>query len=116
MSFFTPMPTDDLLGSYVENHLGNINEMSDDEVLELLADCDAFVYAIGADERWLPDAPAYRSFYQANIIPTQRIARLFAQAGVKKFVLYGSYFAEFAELMSDSGHKDMGYPGTSCIC
>lgn len=110
-----PMPTDDLFDARVENHLGNISDFSDEEVLALLKGVDSFVYAIGADERWLPDAPAYKSFYEANVRPTQRVARLCAQAGVKNFVLFGSYFAEFAERFPDSGLKDTGYAGTRLL-
>ncbi len=34
---------------------------------------------------------------------------------MKDFVLYESYFAEFAERMPESGLKDMGYPGTRLL-
>lgn len=110
-----PMPAEDLFPESVENHLADINDLSDQEILTLLEGVDAFVYAIGADERWLPDAPAYKSFYDANVLPTQRIARLCVQAGVKDFVLYGSYFSEFAERLPEFGLKDMGYPGTRLL-
>lgn len=33
-----PMPTDDLLPKEVERSLGNINELSDQEIVELLSD------------------------------------------------------------------------------
>lgn len=65
-----PMPSDNLFDERVENHLGDINAMSDEELLHLIKGCEAFVYAIGADERWLTDAPAYKSFYDANVLPT----------------------------------------------
>ena len=110
-----PMPSEDLFPKEVESSLGNINDLSDEEVLELLKDVDGFVYAIGADERWLPEAPAYKSFYEANVRPTQRIARLCAQAGVKDFVVYGSYFAEFAERLPEFKLKDTGYAGTRLL-
>ena len=92
-----PMPTEDLLPSEVECTLGDINELSDNEIKELLSDCYGFVYAAGADERIVPPAPALKFFYEANVLPTQRLARLAKEAGLKKFVVYGSYFAEFAE-------------------
>lgn len=110
-----PMPNQNLFDDRVDNHLGDVNEMSDEELLQLIKGCDAFVYAIGADERWLPDKPAYKAFYEANVRPTQRIARLCVEAGVKSFVLYGSYFAEFAERMPEFGLKDMPYPGTRLL-
>lgn len=110
-----PMPEEGLFPEGVESVLADVNAMSDEEVLELLKGVDHFVYAIGADERVLPDAPAYRFFYEANVLPTQRLARLAAKAGVKDFVVYGSYFAEFAERMPDSGLKDQAYPATRLL-
>ncbi len=53
-------PSDNLFDERVENHLGDINAMSDEELLHLIKGCEAFVYAIGADERWLPDHPHIR--------------------------------------------------------
>lgn len=110
-----PMPTEDLLPNEVECRLGNINEMTDEEVLDLLKGVDGFVYAAGADERVVPDAPAVKFFYEANVLPTQRLARLAKQAGVKKFVLYGSYFAHFAEVWTDLPLKDNAYPRTRLL-
>lgn len=92
-----PMPSENLLPKEVECHLGNINEMTDEEISTMLQGKDAFIYAAGVDERVLPDAPANRFFYEENVVPTQRLARLAREAGVKKFVLFGSYFSHFAE-------------------
>ena len=107
-----PVPAENLFPDSVENHLGDISSYTDDEVLSLMTGCDVVVYAIGADERWLPDAPAYKIFYEANVLPTQRIARLSVQAGVKHFVLFGSYFSEFAVRLPQFNLKDTGYVGT----
>ncbi|WP_204122876.1 NAD-dependent epimerase/dehydratase family protein [Lacticaseibacillus mingshuiensis] len=112
-----PVPADNLLPSEVELSLGNINELSDSAIEALLADCEGFVYAAGADERVVPDAPALSFFYEANVLPTQRIARLAARAGVKKFVVFGSYFAEFSERWADSMPrlKNEPYPNTRLL-
>ncbi|UJF16302.1 NAD-dependent epimerase/dehydratase family protein [Jeotgalibaca sp. MA1X17-3] len=110
-----PMPDENLFPSEVENKLGNMNELSDEEIKELLKDCEGFIYAAGADERTVPPAPALKFFYNANVIPTQRIARLARESGVKKFVIFGSYFAEFAERLPDSGLKTQGYPNTRLL-
>lgn len=111
-----PMPTPDLLPGEVECHLGNMNDMSDDEILEMLDGKDIFIHAAGADERMIPDAPAKRFFYQENVIPTQRFARLAREAGVKKFVIYGSYFAHFAEQWTDLKlATDQAYPRTRLL-
>ncbi|MDN6195490.1 MAG: NAD-dependent epimerase/dehydratase family protein [Atopostipes suicloacalis] len=111
-----PMPADDLFSSdKVESILANINDYSDEEILALLEDVDGLMYAIGADERMVPEAPAYSFFYEANVLPTQRLARLAAKAGVESFVIYGSYFAEFAERIDDVDLKSEAYPSTRLL-
>lgn len=110
-----PMPAAELLPPEVECHLGNINDMSDETVLELLKGKDMFVYAAGADERIVPDAPAAHFFYKENVLPTQRMARLARIAGIKKFVVYGSYFAHFAEKWTDLELTSEAYPRTRLL-
>ena len=109
-----PLPTDDLLPEEVELTLGDINQLSDDEILELLSDVYGFMYAAGL-MRVVPERPALKFFYEANVLPTQRIARLAAKAGVKKFVIYGSYFSKTAEEMPELGLKDQAYPNTRLL-
>lgn len=111
-----PMPADDLFSSNkVESILADINDLTDKEVLELLDDVDGVMYAIGADERVIPEAPAYSFFYEANVLPTQRLARLAVEAGVESFVIYGSYFAEFAERIQDVDLRSEPYPSTRLL-
>ncbi|NKD28205.1 NAD(P)-dependent oxidoreductase [Enterococcus casseliflavus] len=105
-----PMPTEDLLPKEVTCTLGNINEMSDAQIIDLLGDCEGFIYAAGADERTTPAKPAMKFFYEANVLPTQRLARLAKQAGVSKFVVFGSYFAEFAERLPEFHLRQQAYP------
>ena len=110
-----PMPAEDLLPAEVECSLGNINELSDDEIRDLLSDCEGFIYAAGADERVVPQKPAMKFFYEANVLPTQRLARLAKEAGVKKFVVFGSYFAEFAERLPEYNLRTQAYPNTRLL-
>ena len=111
-----PMPTEELLPAEVKCKLGNINDMTDEEVLELLEGIDMFVYAAGADERTTPEIPAKHFFYEANVLPTQRLVRLSREAGVKKFVVYTSYFAHFAEKWTDLDlAKGQAYPRTRLL-
>lgn len=105
-----PMPAEDLFPSNVEVKLGDINKMTDSEIKEMLSDCTGFVYAAGADERVVADKPAKKFYYEANVLPTQRLARLAKEAGVKSFVVFGSYMSEFAERMPELGLKDQPYP------
>lgn len=108
-----PMPAEDLFPAGVSSRLEDINELSDAQILEIFADAYAVFYAAGADERTIPAAPAAKFFYEQNVLPTQRVARLARQAGVKKFVLYGSYTAEFAEEWPELGYRTRnGYPRT----
>lgn len=110
-----PMPSKELLPEEVKCQLGNIHEMTDDEVLKLLDNMDMFVYAAGVDERVVPKAPAARFFYRENVLPTQRIARLARKAGVKRFVIFGSYFAHFAEQWKDLNLYEQAYPRTRIL-
>lgn len=104
------MPTEGLLPPEVEHRVGNIKDMTDEDIIDMLRGMDGFVYAAGADERTLPEAPAVKFFYEENVLPTQRIARLAKRAGVKKFVLLSSYFAHFAEEWSDIPLRYNAYP------
>lgn len=75
----------------------NINEMSDDEVLEMLEGKDAFIFAAGVDERVEFPAPVMDYYTKFNIAPLERIFPLCKKAGVKKAVVLGSYFAWFTK-------------------
>ncbi|MGX6978875.1 NAD-dependent epimerase/dehydratase family protein [Vagococcus elongatus] len=110
-----PMPAKDLLPEGVECQLGDINALTDEEILVLLEDCEGFIYAAGADERTVPDKPAVKFFYEANVLPTQRLARLAKQAGVKNFVVFASYFAEFAERLPEYHLRKQAYPNTRLL-
>ena len=111
-----PMPVDDLWeGHNVENHLFDINDKTDEEILDLLDGVYGVMYAIGADERVVPDAPSFTFFYEANVRPTQRLARLSRQAGVERFVVYGSYFSEFTERWPEENLIEHGYPATRLL-
>ncbi len=110
-----PMPAEGIIPEGVECSLGNFFELSDEEIIETLEDCEGFVYAAGADERIVPAKPAVKFFYEANVLPTQRVARLAKKAGVKNFVLFGSYFAEFAERLPEFELRKQAYPNTRLL-
>ena len=94
----------------VEFIITNFFNLSDQEIIAMLKDCDGFVYAGGVDERIVPEKPARKFFYEKNVLPTQRLSRLAKEAGVKNFVVFGSYTAEFgennAELREHNYHKE----------
>lgn len=110
-----PAPADNLFTGDVEVALKDINQMPDDDILTLLDGCEGFIYAAGADERMVPQIPALKFFYEANVVPTQRLVRLARKAGVKKFVVFGSYFAEFAERLPETNLKQEAYPNTRLL-
>ncbi|GEA81950.1 NAD-dependent epimerase/dehydratase family protein [Cellulomonas uda] len=108
-----PVEDSSFLPEAATARFGDVTTMTDTDLLALLADKHAVFYAIGADERTVPPAPAARFFYEANVLPTQRVARLARQSGVQKFVLYGSYTAQWAEEWPDLGYRTRnGYPRT----
>jgi dihydroflavonol-4-reductase len=94
----------------------DIATATDEQLLALLAGVDGVVYAAGADERTTPAVPAAAFFYRANVLPTQRMARLSRLAGATRFVLFGSYFSHFAEQWSDLHLREVGgYPRTRLL-
>lgn len=99
----------------VEILVGNINDMTDEEVVALLSDCDGFIYAAGADERVQGLIPAKAFYYQANVLPTQRMVRLSKAAGITHFVVFGSYFSEMAERYPALGIQETPYINTRLL-
>lgn len=93
-----PLPVDNLLPPEVTIRLGDLNQLDDENIRDLLKGQDALVFAAGADDRNIPKAPAYDFFYEANVQVPKRLFRLAKEAGVQKGVVLGSYFAYFNRL------------------
>ncbi|REB05515.1 NAD-dependent epimerase/dehydratase family protein [Sporosarcina sp. BI001-red] len=98
-----------------DRNIGDINKMTDEQVLDMLQGKDAFVYAAGLDERTLPKAPAMRFYYENNVLPTQRLARLARKSGIKKFVIFGSYHTETADMWTDLNLQEQPYVKTRLL-
>ena len=96
-----PMPADDLFPQDVEVVLADLNLLSDEDLLEYLNKQDAVVFAAGADDRTIPKVPAYRFFFEANVLSCQRLFSLARRAEVRRGVLIGSYFAHFDRIWTD---------------
>lgn len=108
-----PMPVEDLFPAGVTTILADINDYTDCDLAELINGHHAIMYAAGADERVVPNIPSAKFFYEANVLPVQRVARIAAQNGVEKFVLFNSYTAEWGEKWDDLGYRTRnGYPRT----
>lgn len=73
----------------------NVDEKSDDELIEMMKGHDYFVFAAGLDDRYTPKAPSFPKFYKANVESIKRLLPLAKNAGVKKAAICNSYFAYF---------------------
>lgn len=76
---------------------GNLFEMQQEELTELLSRerYDAMVYAVGPDDRVVPERPAYRFFHDRLVTACERVFAAARDAGIPKAVLLGSYFSTF---------------------
>lgn len=84
--------------------------LTDDQAVRLMSDCDSFIYAGGVDDLTVPRKPAGKFFYERNVLPTGRVARLAKKAGIRNFLILGDYKSELAEenevLRKNSYHKE----------
>jgi nucleoside-diphosphate-sugar epimerase len=72
--------------------LDNVDELSDQEILELVDGCDALAYGGGADGRNTFPPPAISGYRKANVDPILRMVPLLKRAGVPRLVILGSYY------------------------
>ncbi len=75
--------------------LADYTAMDDVRLLGLLSGQDALVFAAGVDERAEAPPPVYDFFHRHNIAPLHRLLRLAREAGVRRIVVFGSYFVHF---------------------
>lgn len=86
--------------------LEDFNLISDERVLEHFLGCDAVVFGGGADGRSSFVFPAIEGFRSANAEPTRRLVRLAKKAGVRRFIILGSYYTAIARTFPDLGILD----------
>lgn len=88
-----------------ENHglvrwvTGDVTHLAEAQLHELCAGHDAVVYAVGIDDRLPHPKPSYPVFYEDHVTVCSRVARVARDAGVSKFVVYGSYFTHLNQTM-----------------
>ncbi|NLY82050.1 MAG: NAD(P)H-binding protein [Clostridiales bacterium] len=82
--------------SDVEVEHGNVFEMSSARLKELFTGYDGLVYAVGPDDRITPEGDAYEFFHERLVEGSGRVVAAAREAGVKRCVVLGSYFAHFA--------------------
>jgi dihydroflavonol-4-reductase len=90
-----PAPPADLFPNSVKVVLLNLDSATDEELLTLLDGQSGIVFAAGMDDRSTPKKPAYPKFHHANVETPVRLLKLAKQAGIKRAVVLGSYFAHF---------------------
>ena len=88
-----PLPEGAPIPEEMEIIFGDINKKTDEEIEEMLAGSDVFIFAAGVDERVEFPAPVLDYYYKYNIAPLERIFPLCKKVGVKRAVVLGSYFA-----------------------
>jgi len=79
----------------VQVSYGDVFKMSELELQSLLKGYDIMIYAVGPDDRILPNAPAYEFFYERLVVSCTHVVSAARKAGVEKCVVLNSYFAYF---------------------
>lgn len=81
---------------------GNLFQMSKDEIINLIKDLqiDTFVYALGPDDRFIPEGNAYDFFHDKLVVQSTKICQAVKEAGIKRCIVLSSYFAHFDRLLS----------------
>jgi nucleoside-diphosphate-sugar epimerase len=74
---------------------GDVSQLTEPQLQEACAGQDAVVYALGLDDRQSHPRPSYPVFFEDHVTVCTRVARAARDTGVKKFVVYGSYFTHF---------------------
>ena len=86
----------------IQNTLLDVFSASEEELEKAMKGYDYMVYAVGPDDRYTPKAPAYEFFHYRLVECVAKVFRAAEKAGVKKAVVYNSYFAYF-----DRAHPEM---------
>lgn len=90
------IPLGDWFPKEVGVKYGDLFKMSYEELKEALDDnYDAMVYAVGPDDRVVPQAPAYNFFYDRLVTACGVVFKAARDAGIPKAVLLSSYFCYF---------------------
>jgi len=81
----------------VKLHYCDLFRVDKDEITEMVAadNYDAFVYALGPDERVTPPKPAFEFFHEKLVTQCLKINEAIKAAGIKTSVIISSYYAHF---------------------
>ncbi|MFH0992835.1 MAG: NAD(P)-dependent oxidoreductase, partial [bacterium] len=80
---------------------GDLFTMTAAEIVALMASggYDAFIYALGPDDRTVPAPPAVAFFHEKLVVQSAKICAAAKQAGIGRCVVLGSYYAHFDRVM-----------------
>ena len=86
---------DDSLASRVDVVRANIDDLTDSQLAEMLTGFDAIIYAAGPDDRveLAAGVKAGEFFHTQLVERTERVLRLARDQGIKKAIIFGSYFS-----------------------
>ena len=90
----------DFVDKRINMKFGNLFEMNDEELTNLFKGkgYDAFIYALGPDDRVTPNAPAYQFFHDKLVEQCYKIMCAVKKCGIRHAVVLSSYFAYFDNL------------------
>ncbi len=74
---------------------------SDEKLDHLMHNMDAFVFAVGVDERIEFKKPVFEAYEKYNIVPLYRLLSSAKRCNVKKAIVLGSYFSYFAKNLKE---------------
>ncbi|MCI2067991.1 MAG: hypothetical protein LKJ88_00205 [Bacilli bacterium] len=69
--------------------------VEEDKLAEMMKGYDYLVYSVGPDDRVTPPAPSYEFFHERLVEHCAKCFRAAEKAGIKKGVVFNSYFAFF---------------------
>lgn len=87
-----PLPEGAPMPEGMEIIFKDVNKCTDEELRELMSDCDCLVYAAGVDERAEFPAPVIDYYYKYNIAPLKKLMPMAKELGYESAVVFGSYF------------------------
>lgn len=86
---------------------------SEDKLAEMMKGYDYMIYSVGPDDRVTPPAPARKFFHDRLVDACAKCFRSAEKAGVKKAVVYNSYFTYFNTLYPEA-HLESNHPYIAC--
>jgi len=88
--------------SEIKTQFGDLFSLDEDKLAEMMKGYDYMVYSVGPDDRVTPPAPAKAFFFDRLVTACAKCFRAAEKAGVKKAVVYNSYFNYFNTLYPDA--------------